>query len=146
MAKIGVKYPAGTSGGSSSDSSDFTAENKDAGALVIGMAVATHSSGVGVVKAKADSIATRCIGLSKTATNPTFTATIDTDGVFVLADWTAITGSANLLANTVYFLSSATAGLLTNTPTTTTGEYVQRIGTAVSPTELCIEIQQPIKL
>jgi len=136
----------GGHGITSGDVSDYQAENKDAGALSIGMAVATHSSGVGVVKARADSIATRCVGLSMTATNPTLTATIKTGGVLALANWTAITGSANLAANTVYFLSSTTAGLLTNTPTTTTGEFVQRIGTAVSPTELNIEIQQPIKL
>ncbi len=124
----------------------FNAENKDAGALSIGMAVATHTSGTGVNKARADSNATRCIGLSLTATNPSFTATIQTGGVFTLANWTSIIGSASLSANTVYYLDPSTAGLLTSKAPTTAGLYVQRVGTAVSPTSLEIEIEQPIFL
>lgn len=141
---VSVKPTQG--GGGSVTENQYSAENKDAGSLSIGMVVAVHSSGVGVVKARADSLGTRAVGLSLTSTAPTVAATIQTDGIVDIANWTAATGSATLSANAVYFLDPTTAGMMTTTAPTTTGQHVQRIGTAVSTTKLYLEIEQPILL
>ena len=55
--------------------------------------------------------------------------------------WNSITGgSSGLTAGTKYYLSATTAGLLTTTPTTTIGQYVLRVGRAISTTEMKIDI------
>lgn len=68
---------------------------------------------------------------------------IQTDGVATgtTAQWDAVTGqTGGLTSGSVYFLSSATAGRLTTTAPTATGEYVQRVGRAISSTSLEISI------
>ena len=144
MSKVGIKFPIGS--GSSAGSGDFTAENKDAGTIYAGMAVAIHASGIGVIKAQADSIGTRSVGLAIADKAPTFAATIRTGGVLTLSDWTNVIGSVNLSAFAVYYLDESTAGMLTTTAPTSATQIVQRIGTAVSATSLDIEVEQPILL
>lgn len=68
---------------------------------------------------------------------------IQTDGVLTgtTAQWDLITGQTGGLApGSVYFLSSATAGRLTTTAPTNIGEYVLRIGRAISTTALEISV------
>lgn len=63
---------------------------------------------------------------------------IQTDGVINLADWTSVVGAASLTAGSIYYLS-ATAGQLTSTAPTTAGQYVCRVGLALSTTEMEID-------
>lgn len=125
---------------------EYDAENKDAGTISAGMIVAAHSSGSGVIKAIATSTATRGVGFAINTVAPTFTNTVRTGGVITIANWTAIAGTATLSANAVYFLDPLAAGMITTVAPTTTGQIVQRVGMALSPTTLGIEIEQPIKL
>ena len=65
------------------------------------------------------------------------------DGVLTAstAQWDAVTGqTGGLTTGAQYFLSSTTAGRLTTTAPTTTGEYVLPMGTALSTTDFEISI------
>jgi hypothetical protein len=55
-------------------------------------------------------------------------------------------GLAGLTPGSTYFLSSGTAGSITTTPPSGTGEWVMVVGQAFSATELSIELGQPIEL
>jgi len=63
-----------------------------------------------------------------------------------LADWTAVIGAATLTIGAIYYLSASTAGMLTTTAPTAVGEYVCRVGMAISTTTLAIEIDPKILL
>jgi len=51
-----------------------------------------------------------------------------------------------LVPGNTYFLSPITAGQITNVAPTTTGQYVVRVGRAVTTTKLDVEIELPILL
>ena len=125
----------------------FSAQNQSAGEIIIGqpvyiavadtvdLALADAQATSGVIGLVSDaSIASAAIG------------TIVTDGILTSADWTSVVGAATLTTGAVYFLSDVTAGTLTTTPTTTTGSFVTRVGTAISTTTLEVTISRPIKL
>lgn len=120
-------------------------ENKDSGSLDAGTAVTVHSSGTGVRKADAATAGYECIGLVFASAAPTFAAEVWTTGRMTQADWSAATGGSTLTPNAPYYLS-ATPGLITTTPPTTTGHRVQQVGVAVSPDTLAIQILPPILL
>jgi len=61
------------------------------------------------------------------------------DGALQVADWTAITGGALLTPGSYYFLDAA-AGTLTTAATTVAGEYLVRVGRAISTVTLDIEV------
>lgn len=127
-----------------------TRVNGNAGALAIGQVVYASASGQ-VDKARANALATvEAFGLVKDASiaagQP---GSIQTDGVLVATtgQWDNVTGqTGGLTPGAVYFLSAATAGNLTTTAPTAVGEFVVRIGKALSETELEITIEQPILL
>lgn len=125
--------------------SQFETTNKDAGTLATGQVVATHSSGVGVVKANATDDTLPAIGLNLQSAITLAACTIQTSGPFELADWTAICGTASLAAKAVYYLDTF-AGKLTTTSPTTSPAICHRIGKAVSATILDIDIWSHIKL
>ena len=61
--------------------------------------------------------------------------------------WDAVASTTGgLTFNTTYFLDPATPGKITATPPTTSGQCNVVIGTAISPTELELQIAQPILL
>jgi hypothetical protein len=71
------------------------------------------------------------------------------DGVLTAttAQWDAVAGTTGgLTPGTVYFLGAATAGTLTSTAPSTTGQFVVRVGRAISSTKLDLMIMAPIKL
>lgn len=71
------------------------------------------------------------------------------NGVLVATtgQWDAVTGgSGGLVPNTTYFLDPATAGKITATPPATVGQLLVSIGTALSTTDLSVEIGAPILL
>lgn len=74
---------------------------------------------------------------------------VQTDGILnaTTAQWDAVTGgTGGLTPGAVYFLSASTAGRITTTAPTATGEYVARVGRAFSSTALDISIEVPILL
>ena len=57
-----------------------------------------------------------------------------TEGSIERVDWTAVTGTALLTPGAVYYLG-LTAGTLTSTAPTTTGQHVVAVARAVSSTK-----------
>lgn len=84
------------------------------------------------------------IGLCAIGASAGFAATYSTDGSVSLADWTAITGTAQLTAGQTYYLSADAPGALSSSPPST--GHVVSVGTAISGNELDIEIQYIVKL
>lgn len=120
--------------------------NDEASPVVIGAPVYNDAND-GFKKAQANAAATKnVIGLVAKApsiTNAT-TGPVQTNGVLTATttQWDAVTGdTGGLVVNSIYFLDPATAGKLTKTAPTTVGQYVVIVGTAISTTELQINIQ-----
>lgn len=62
------------------------------------------------------------------------------------AQWDVITGeTGGLTRQARYFLSSATAGKLTQTAPVTSGEFVTQVGIALSATDLMIQIGSTVE-
>jgi hypothetical protein len=123
--------------------------NGNAGTLPIGTPVYVSAAST-VDEAQADAVATsQVLGLLKAGVATGVSGIVQTDGVITATtgEWDTVTGgSGGLVANTVYYLDPDTAGMLTTTAPTDTGDYVVRIGKAISTTELEISIMPPIKL
>lgn len=63
------------------------------------------------------------------------------------AEWDAVTGQVGgLTSGAVYYLSAAAAGDLTTTAPIAEGEYVVRVGKAVSATRMEVMVERPVKL
>lgn len=117
----------------------ITATNANVGAIVIGTPVYASAAGA-VDKANASaSGTTRVLGIVRdTSIAPSGAGHIQLDGIVsaTTGQWDAVAGTTGgLTAGTRYFLS-ATAGLITSTPPSASGNYVCEIGVAVSTTEL----------
>lgn len=123
--------------------STFPALNKDAVAFWPGAVVATHGSGSGAVLASASDMGKVAVAVSTDAAEPDHNGSFQTGQTLELSDWTDVTGSETLSPAGLYFLS-VTPGLLTLTPPSLSGQSVQQIGRAVSPTVLEISITPPI--
>ena len=115
-----------------------------ADATLIAGQVVYPSAADHVNKAKADAAGTvDAVGLAAAAVASSATGAIQTSGVVTLstAEWDALAGtSGGLTFKTRYYLSAATAGLLTATPPSSVGQYVKEIGIAMSTTELLITL------
>jgi len=88
------------------------------------------------------------IGLASAAITSGTQGPIQTDGVMTAttAEWDAVAGTTGgLTAGTTYYLS-ATAGMLTSIAPSGAGQYVIKIGTALSATDLEITIGDSILL
>jgi len=112
--------------------------NGDAGNHVIGDVVYLNTAD-NVKKAKADAAGTKeAIALA--------TATIvnATTGVYKTSG--TLAGLSGLTAGAVYYLSQTTAGVMTTTAPSTIGQYVVRLGVAISTTEFLIRIERPVLL
>lgn len=124
--------------------------NDEAGAIVIGTPVYMDAAN-GVKKAKADAAGTSTpIGLVGEASIANGVAgAIALDGVLTATtgQWDAVAGTTGGLAfGTRYYLSAATAGMLTATPPSTVGQYVVEVGIAISTTDLRVSIEKRILL
>lgn len=98
-----------------------------------------------VIPGRANSDATTfTLGLSATPGVVGGHANIQSDGVMTLTEgqWDALTGDAGgLIRGLPYYLSSGpTDGGLTHTITSTPGNYVAKVGIALSSTDLLIQI------
>jgi len=121
--------------------------NGEASAFIVGNVVYSSAAGT-VKKAQANALGTSyVVGLTLTATAAAGSATIQSDGVVTLStgQWDAVAGTTGGLAfGTVYYLSAATAGLLTATAPSTTGQQWVQVGIGLSTTQMKIEINGPI--
>lgn len=115
-----------------------TLTNGDSGAHAIGDVVYISAADTGK-KAKADASGTKdAVALATGAISNGVTGSYQTSGV--------LAGLSGLTAGAVYYLSAATAGAMTTTAPSSAGQYVVRIGIAISTTELMIDIERPILL
>ena len=101
--------------------------------------------------AKADAQATAdVLGLVKDASiAAAASGNVLLDGVLTATtdQWDAVAGTTGgLTPGAVYFLSAATAGLLTATAPSTAGQFVVRVGKALSATKMDLTLMAPIKL
>jgi hypothetical protein len=130
-----------TATGGGGGTTTVTLTNEDASSLVIGTPVYTFNDG-GVKKAKADVEATtNVIGLAIETIAAAATGEVQTEGVLAATtgQWDAITGqTGGLTPDGIYYLSEATAGMLTVTAPTT--GYVAPVGIAVSTTQLKLNV------
>lgn len=140
------------------DTLNVSASEVDVVALTNGSGAAVAIANVGYVSAagsfslaKADASGTvEVVGLVRDASiGIAASGNIQTDGVLTAstAQWDAVTGqTGGLTFGAVYFLSAATAGRITTTAPSTTGQFVMRLGKALSTTDFDISILQPILL
>ena len=124
--------------------------NNNAGAIVIGTPVYSVANGA-VDKAKADAVGTtNVIGLVyDTSIASGSSGGVVIDGVISAStvQWDAVAGTTGGLTKDVfYYLSAATAGLLTSTAPSTAGQFVVSVGIAISTTEMIVNIQSRVKL
>ena len=125
-------------------------QNNNVSSVIIGSPV--YNDGAGTVDlAQADAVGTvEVLGFVKDATiAAAASGAIQTDGIMVAttAQWDTVTGdSGGLTAGAVYFLDPDTPGKITKTAPTTVGDFVVRLGKAVSTTEFEITVLQPIEL
>lgn len=119
-------------------------------ALVIGTPV--YSSAAGTVKrAQANASATaRVVGLCyDTSISAAAAGSIAVGDVITATtgQWDTITGgTGGLTFSAIYFLDAATPGKLTTTAPSTIGQYVTKVGVAISTTDLIFDPEEPILL
>jgi len=125
--------------------------NSNAGAVVICAPVYVDGAGT-FDEAQADAAATTEI-LGLVAVSPSIgiagSGNIQTDGILTATavQWDAVTGDGGgLTAGSVYYVDPDTAGMLTTTAPTTVGDFVIRVGVALSTLDLDITVTPPIKL
>jgi hypothetical protein len=125
--------------------------NDEATAVVIGSPVYIDAND-GFKKARANAAATsNVIGLvakSPSIANAT-PGPVTTNGLLTATttEWDAVTGqTGGLVFNTIYYLDPATAGKMTITAPTTVGQYVLKLGKAISTTEFQVDIGELILL
>jgi predicted RecA/RadA family phage recombinase len=116
-----------------------TLTNGEATPITVGQVV--YISAASTVKlAKADASGTSdVIGLVKAASiSAGASGAIQIDG--------ALAGLTGLTSGAAHYLSAATAGALTTTAPSAVGQFVTRVGTGISTTELEISAEAPIAL
>lgn len=127
-----------------------SAQNGNAGTLVAGTPIYHTATADSIDKARANAQGTMgCDGIVIADAATSTATTYQDSGVLSLstAQWDAVTGqTGGLTAGAEYFVDSATAGKLTTTAPTTTGNIVQKIGIAVSSTDMHIQLGVLVKL
>jgi hypothetical protein len=128
-----------------------TRTNTNGSSIVIGGPVYQSTTAEEVKYARANAESTSQVyGLVyDTSISDTATGSIATDGPLVATtgQWDTITGqTGGLTPGSTYYLSAATAGRLTTTAPDTAGQTVCKVGTAVSTTEMEINIESYILL
>ncbi len=124
--------------GGSSETGQLTLTNSDAAAAAVGEIFYIFGAS-SVKKAKGDAVATaEAVAMA--------TAVIASAATGVFAFNGVVTGLTGLTPGSTYYLSAATAGAMTTTAPTTTGQYVVRLGKAVSATEFMLQPSRPILL
>jgi hypothetical protein len=126
--------------------------NGNGSTVVIGNIVyATGTSGTfNLAEANSSAATAKPIGfVQPTSITASSTGNIVTGGVMTAstAQWDAVNGSSGgLTVGSVYYLSPSTAGAITTTAPSTTGQWVVRVGVALSSTQLQINFGPPVQL
>jgi hypothetical protein len=129
---------AGDTLGIVSETGQLSLTNSDAAAAVIGELFYIFGSD-SVKKAKADAAATaEAVAMATAAIAAGATGIFQFDGV--------VTGLSGLTPGATYYLSAATAGAMTTTAPSTVGQYVTRLGKAISATEFMLKPERFILL
>lgn len=121
--------------------------NKESGAVVIGTPVYSFAAGQ-IKKARANAAGTgKAIGLVKaTSIAADEAGDVQVEGILTAttAQWDVVTGgSGGLTAGSTYYVSAATAGLLT-TSAPANPNYITPVGIALSTTQMKILIDLPV--
>jgi hypothetical protein len=131
------------------DLSNSVPKNNDTGNTIpIGTPVIASSGNAILAQANAQSTI-RVAGLAAETANDNTSFEVLADGILTasMGEWDVITGETGGLSEGLdYFLSEETAGELSVIAPDEQGEFVVRVGFALSPTEMEVEIGQPIKL
>ena len=85
-------------------------------------------------------------GIAVAGTQAGGSAPYVTGGELALSDWTAVTGSVSLVPGASYYLHPSAAGMLTTTAPSVAGQYVIRVGQAVSTTTMNVTIESSVLL
>ena len=91
-------------------------------------------------------LATAADGTSEAATVVGFANSTVTSGDTVKVIVVGLKAISGLNAGDLYFLSATTAGGITQTPPSTAGQAVVRLGESATTTNFAIQIEPPIKL
>lgn len=132
------------------DQEIISAVNGNAGTINIGEPVyVSDNDEVDLARANASGTK-KVIGLvASTTIATTASGNILTDGILTAStgQWDAVTGqTGGLTAGATYFLSAATAGRLTTTAPTTTGQYVAPVGIALSTVSMRLDVDRTVLL
>jgi hypothetical protein len=116
----------------------------------INVAQPVYVTGADVELAQANAQSTvRVAGLAEATTANGNNVEVVSDGVFTATtgEWDAVTGeTGGLTGGADYYLDATTPGALTQNAPDSSGQFVLRVGHALSDTEMEIEVAQPIKL
>lgn len=128
----------------------YSFTNGEAGAITVGLPVYVSAAST-VKKAKADASGTaQVVGLVYDASiSAAASGSVVIDGVVstTTGTWDAICGTTGgLTAGTAYYLSKDTAGAMTSTAPSAAGQFVCRVGMALSTTEMMVKPQPYIAL
>jgi hypothetical protein len=123
----------------------ITLANASGGALVPGAPVynLADASGVGKADCNGTTVVRQCIGLVKTGSASLAATLINKQGPMTLttAEWDTAAGTTGgLTAGTEYYVSG-TAGVITATRPSTTGDNITSVGIALSTTVLNVNIK-----
>lgn len=148
--KVAQLPPGDTLNASANEVDTVQASNANAGPLVIGTPVYVEGAG-SVDQAQANAIGTaEVLGLIRDASVASGNSgSVQTNGTLpaTTGQWDAITGqTGGLTVGAIYYLDAAAPGKLTTTAPTAVGEFVTRVGVAISTTELSIYPQPSIQL
>ena len=109
--------------------------NESVDTIYAGMVVKLDST-TGIKKALADVPGNLGIGLAVSTGAITTSISVASYGLFTLADWTDVIGSANLTVGTKYYLSDTVSGTLGTSP----GTETQLVGIAITGTQMLLKI------
>ncbi len=126
--------PEGPQGPQGSPGNEYVSKSyENTGASAIEAGTPVRRSGSGVVAADKLHPA---IGVASQAAEPGHSLTVLLVGFFAIPEWGLVPGN-------VYYLGDAG---ISATPANEEGEYVQRIGSAMSTDTLAVNCEQPVRL
>lgn len=131
---------------------DVVVRTNDEGSTMPALSPVYINDSNGVMLARANNDSTRkVIGLARDEANAAASVTVQVNGIIsgTAGEWDAICAESipsGLTANTDYFLSSATAGLITSSAPTGSGNWVVKVIRALSATEAMLLDHPGVKL
>jgi hypothetical protein len=114
--------------------------------ILAGQAVCINTSGHAIPAQANSSLTSDVVGIALASVSAGFSVSYTAAGAITLPDWTAIVGSSTLLPGATYYLSPGSAGCLTTTAPTESGQCVVSVGDAMSSDTLSLLIMRKILL